>query len=86
MQHVAWMLNAVFGCLFRGGKSVVPGAVEVLETICAIFQLITLTRYDSLLLGNTARGMIFILKRSDDKRMIILKMVSFSKHVPVAMG
>lgn len=54
MQHVARMLNAVFGRLFRGGESVVPGAVEVFETTCAIFQLIALTRYNGLLLGHTA--------------------------------
>lgn len=32
MQDVAGMLNAVFGRLLRGGKSVVPGSMEVFET------------------------------------------------------
>lgn len=32
VQDVAGMLNAVFGRLLRGGESVVPGAMEVLET------------------------------------------------------
>lgn len=54
VQHVARMLNAVFGCLFWGGEPVVPGPVEVFETACAIFQLIALTRYNGLLLGHTA--------------------------------
>lgn len=37
VQNVAWMLDAVFGRLFWGGEPVVPGAMEVLETTCAIF-------------------------------------------------
>lgn len=37
VQHVARMLDAVFGRLFWGGEPVVSGAVEVLETTCAIF-------------------------------------------------
>lgn len=32
MQDIAGMLNAVFGRLLWGGESVVPGAMEVLET------------------------------------------------------
>lgn len=54
VQDVARMLNAVFGRLFWGGEPVVPGSMEVLETTCAIFQLIALTRYNGLLLGHTA--------------------------------
>lgn len=54
VQHVARVLDAVFGRLFWGGEPVVPGAVEVLETARAILQLIALTRYDGLLLGHAA--------------------------------
>lgn len=32
VQDIAGMLNAVFGRLLWGGESVVPGAMEVLET------------------------------------------------------
>lgn len=48
------MLNAVFGRLLGGGEPVVPGSMEVLETTCAIFQLVALTRHNGLLLGHTA--------------------------------
>lgn len=37
VQDVAGMLNTVFGRLLRGGESVVPGAMEVLETAWSIF-------------------------------------------------
>lgn len=52
MQHVARVLDAVFGRLFWRGESVVAGAVEVLEAARAVIQLIALTRHDSLLLGH----------------------------------
>lgn len=54
VQHVAWVLDAVLGRLFWGGEPVVPGAVEVFETTCSILQLVTLTGYDGLLLGDAA--------------------------------
>lgn len=61
VQHVARMLNAVFGCLFRGGEPVVPGPMEVFKTARAIFQLIALTRYNGLLLGHTAGRDTFLM-------------------------
>ena len=54
MQHVARVLDAVFGRLFWRGEAVVPGAVEVLETARAILQVVALTGHDGLLLGHTA--------------------------------
>ena len=54
VQHVARVLDAVLGRLFWGGEPVVPGAVEVFETTCAVLQLVTLTGNDGLLLGHAA--------------------------------
>lgn len=54
MQHVARVLDAVFGRLLRRGEPVVPGAVEVFETARAVVQLIALTGDDGLLLGHAA--------------------------------
>lgn len=53
VQNIAWVLDAVFGCLFWWGEPVVPGAMEILETACAIVQLIALTGHNGLLLGHT---------------------------------
>lgn len=53
VKHIARMLNAYFICLFSECKPIVPGAVEVLVTACAIFQLIAITRANGLLLGYT---------------------------------
>lgn len=55
VQHVARVLDAVFGRLLRRCEPVVSGAVEVLETARSVFQLIALTRYNGLLLGHAAR-------------------------------
>lgn len=53
VKHIARMLNAYFICLFSERKPIVPGAVEVLVTARAIFQLIAITRANGLLLGYT---------------------------------
>ena len=55
VQHVARVLDAVFGRLFWRREAVVPGAVEVFETGGAVLQVVALARDDGLLLGNAAR-------------------------------
>lgn len=64
VQHVARVLDAVFGRLFWRREAVVPGAVEVFETGGAILQVIALARYDGLLLGNTAWREDYNLKKT----------------------
>lgn len=47
------MLNANFIRLFTEREAIVPGAVEVLVTACAVLQLIAVTRANGKLLGYT---------------------------------
>lgn len=53
VKDVAGMLNANFIRLFSEREAIVPGAVEVLETACAVLQLIAVTRANGKLLGYT---------------------------------
>lgn len=54
MQHVARVLDAVFGGLLGGREAVVSGAVEVFEAARAVLQVVELSGNDGLLLGHAA--------------------------------
>jgi len=54
VQYVAGLLDAVLGCLFSSGETVVSVAMKILKTTTAIFQLVRLTRHYGLLFGYTA--------------------------------
>lgn len=82
VQHVARVLDAVFGRLLRRGEAVVPGAVEVFEAARAVLQLIALTGDNGLLLGHTTgkEKSHFKYKRHQEK----LHFVFVSHHYTIS--